>query len=101
MDLGKSSKPTITVAPVVVNAETDSNTASTKEICNSLENIKGADPERPNTVQNKTTTKKPSRKRQLMLRDPIYGLRHPLILLFRNFVKDLVQFDEFALFQKL
>jgi len=53
----------MTVAPVVVSADMDSKTASTKEICSSSENKKGTDPDIPSTVQNKTTTKKPSRRR--------------------------------------
>lgn len=67
MDFGNSSRPTMTVAPVVVSAEIDSKTASTKDICSSCENMNGVEPDMPKTVQNKTTTKNPSLKRSSRL----------------------------------
>ena len=56
--------PTITVAPVVVRPETDSNTASVTDITEFSASRKGKAPLRPNTVQNSTTTRKPSRTRR-------------------------------------
>ncbi|CSA97824.1 Uncharacterised protein [Vibrio cholerae] len=59
--MGSSSKPTITVAPVVVNAEKDSKNASVTEMLGSAASKKGNAPALPITVQNNTTIKKPSR----------------------------------------
>ena len=65
MDLGKSSRPVITVAPVVVNPETDSNTASVMDSDGASANNSGKDPNALNTSQNKAVIKKPSRVRNV------------------------------------
>ena len=54
--------PTITVAPVVVKAETASNMESVKERCGP--NTKGRALSAPSTTQNRVTTRKPSRVRR-------------------------------------
>ena len=63
MDFGNSSKPVMTVPPVVVKAENDSNTDSEKLRSGCSSKMKGTAPNPPNTIQNKTTIKKPSRAR--------------------------------------
>ena len=57
----------LAVAPVVVNAEIDSNIASVTVISSCLESNNGSDPDTPRTVQNRITTRKPSRKRSSLL----------------------------------
>ena len=51
----------MTVAPVVVKPERDSNTASVIDNSNAGENKKGKQPAVPNTAQKRVTTRKPSR----------------------------------------
>ena len=63
MDLGRSSSPDITVAPVVVKPETDSNNAFIKFSCSASESIRGKAPKVLNTSQKNTVTIKPSRVR--------------------------------------
>ncbi len=63
MDLGSSSSPVITVAPVVVMPEMDSNRASVKDRCTSSTNNRGRVPVTPSTTQNNTVITKPSRLR--------------------------------------
>jgi hypothetical protein len=53
----------ITVAPVVVRPDTDSNTASVIDKCGSSARMNGKAPIPDSTVQNITTTTKPSRRR--------------------------------------
>ena len=60
MDFGKLSSPEITVAPVVVRPDRDSNTASVIDKSSAEENTKGKQPAIPSTAQNKVTIKKPS-----------------------------------------
>ena len=50
----------MTVAPVVVKPERDSNTASVKPSLGWSDNIRGKEPYKPKTAQNKTVIKKPS-----------------------------------------
>ncbi len=63
MEIGSSSRPTSTVAPVVVNPETASNTASVNVRSGLSEISSGTAPARPSTIQNIETIKKPSRTR--------------------------------------
>ena len=53
----------MTVPPVVVKPENDSNTDSEKLRSGCSSKMKGTAPNPPNTIQNKTTIKKPSRAR--------------------------------------
>ena len=59
MDGGKLSSLLITVAPVVVNPETDSKIASVKFRCNPR--INGKEPIMPRMSQKRVTNRKPSR----------------------------------------
>ena len=63
MDLGSSSRPEITVAPVVVKPESDSNRASIKLRLGASESISGRAPKVLSTNQKNTVTMKPSRVR--------------------------------------
>jgi len=63
MALGSRSMPVRTVAPVVVSPEMDSNRASMGRMSSCGERISGSAPKEPSTVQNSTTTRKPSRSR--------------------------------------
>ena len=63
MERGRSSSPSMTVAPVVVKPERDSNTASVTLSWGWSDNIRGKAPYKPKTAQNRTVTKKPSRIR--------------------------------------
>ena len=58
MDFGRTSNPAMTVAPVVVRPDKDSNTASVIDSSIEGEMIKGKDPAVPNTVQNSVTIRK-------------------------------------------
>ena len=61
MDLGSESILDKTVAPVVVNPDMDSKTASVKESSIASDNRNGKQPIVPRTPQNKVTTRKLSR----------------------------------------
>ena len=52
----------MTVAPVVVSPEMDSNTASVMPSASGSQSRKGSAPKLPSTVQNRTTTRNPSRR---------------------------------------
>jgi len=52
--------PVITVAPVVVKPDSDSNRESIMLICGVVPSAKGSAPDTPSTTQNSTTTKNPS-----------------------------------------
>lgn len=58
---GRVSIPVSTVAPVVVSPEIDSNTACENVMRGVVGNQKGSAPATPSTVQNRATTRKPSR----------------------------------------
>ncbi len=64
-DRHRQSRPdcVMTVAPVVVSPDTDSNTASVSDRCGSSASTNGSAPIADSTVQNITTTTKPSRRR--------------------------------------
>ena len=64
MEIGKSSSPIRTVAPVVVRPDIDSKNASVTDIAGSTDKISGKEPKLARTVQNKTTMTKPSRIRR-------------------------------------
>ena len=64
MEIGKSSIPTMTVAPVVVRPDIDSKNASVTDIAGSADMSSGRDPKLARTVQNRTTMTKPSRIRR-------------------------------------
>ena len=53
--------PVMTVAPVVVNPDNDSNAASVRDRCGCSASTSGMAPVRPSPAQNRTTTTKPSR----------------------------------------
>ena len=64
MEIGKSSIPTRTVAPVVVRPDIDSKNASVTDIAGSADVSSGREPKVAKTVQNRTTMTKPSRIRR-------------------------------------
>ena len=64
MEIGKSSIPTRTVAPVVVKPDIDSKNASVNDIAGSADMSRGREPKLARTVQNRTTMTKPSRIRR-------------------------------------
>ena len=64
MDIGKSSIPTSTVAPVVVRPDIDSKNASVIDISGTADISSGREPKLARTVQNRTTMTKPSRIRR-------------------------------------
>ena len=63
-DRGRSSRPAITVAPVVVRPDTDSNNASARDSGTASLVRKGTEPKLPRTIQNNAVTRKPSRIRR-------------------------------------
>ena len=72
------------VAPVVVRPEIDSNIESVTERSGVSERIKGTLPLKPRPTQNRTTTMKPSRRRNsfLILRTGNQRIRQQLIVAF-------------------
>ena len=64
MEIGNSSIPTRTVAPVVVRPDIDSKNASVTDIAGSVDMSSGREPKLARTVQNRTTMTKPSRIRR-------------------------------------
>ena len=64
MEIGKSSIPIRTVAPVVVRPDIDSKNASVTDIAGFADMSSGREPKLARTVQNRTTMTKPSRIRR-------------------------------------
>ena len=62
--------PSMTVAPVVVSPETDSNTASVTDMSGLLASRSGTLPQSPSATQNMTTTMNPSRRRSSLAVTP-------------------------------
>ena len=60
MEAGSESSPEITVAPVVVSPDRDSNTASVRDRLRAPDSRNGRQPTLPSTAQNRVTTRKPS-----------------------------------------
>ena len=67
MDFGNWSRPVITVAPVVVRPETDSNSESVNDISGKDASRNGMAPISPSPAQNNTTTMKPSAQAQFLV----------------------------------